>query len=639
MKNLFPLLALLLAADTHAQHLSWAETVGSAEWDYGWSVTTDAAGNVYATGSFGDVADFDPGSGVLNLTPSGGSDDIFIQKLSPQGALIWAKRIGGTLADEGRRIHLDSQGNIYVSGTFRGTVDFNPGAPVFNLVNPNGTTDAGFLLKLNPNGGFAWARQFESTGTTRPQHILTDSQDNVLVAGTYQSATDFDLNAGTFNLPVLAVLDNMFFMKIDSTSQFIWAKGIKGSGSESIRSMDLDQDDNLYATGYMAGGTTDFDPDAGVAQVTAASDGTFDSYVLKLSVNGNFVWVRHFNGTGASGNSVTINRMHVATDGIMHMAGDMRGMQDLDPGAGTDTQNALGYNAFYLKLDTAGNHVLGKVLGSGSNFYGDRMCRMSTGDVYVMGFFQGAVDFDPGPAVLNLPVLGANGALFIMRITDSGDLVSVKQIGGAFSQTLDDLAIDPADNLLLTGTFRLTMDMDPDTSTVSIASASSYGDAYVIRLDHCDIAATTTTVGATITATEAGLAYQWFDCLTSAPVAGATDQSFSPVTNGSYAVEVTANGCTVMSDCIDILTVGVGAGLLEAVRVAPNPGNGLFSVHGLRATDRAEVLDMLGRTITDVTTLNGTAAQCDLRHAPKGVYLLRVTHNGQQTTVIRLLVQ
>jgi hypothetical protein len=89
-------------------------------------IAADASGNVYTTGYFNGTTDFDPGAAVYNLTPVG-SDDIFISKVDVNGDFVWAISIGGTGSDNANAIAVDNAGNIYTTGFFNGTVDFDPG--------------------------------------------------------------------------------------------------------------------------------------------------------------------------------------------------------------------------------------------------------------------------------------------------------------------------------------------------------------------------------------------------------------------------------------------------------------------------------------------------------------------------------
>src|SRR5205809_6516543 len=128
MKRIIFIILLTLAATMqHAQNVNfkWAKQMGGAGCGSGLasrSVTTDNAGNVYTTGYFNGIVDFDPGPGTFNLT-AGGNPDMFISKLDAAGNFIWARQMGGhNSLDEvfGVSIALDSSGNIYTTGTFAG---------------------------------------------------------------------------------------------------------------------------------------------------------------------------------------------------------------------------------------------------------------------------------------------------------------------------------------------------------------------------------------------------------------------------------------------------------------------------------------------------------------------------------------
>ena len=120
----------------------WAKQLGGANQELGNSIAVDANGNVYTAGSFQSTVDFDPGPAIYNLTAvsSFGGNDIFISKLDASGNFLWAKQLGGVLDDAGFSIAVDGNGNIYTTGYFTGTADFDPGPGTYNL-NSAGTED------------------------------------------------------------------------------------------------------------------------------------------------------------------------------------------------------------------------------------------------------------------------------------------------------------------------------------------------------------------------------------------------------------------------------------------------------------------------------------------------------------------
>lgn len=133
----------MLSAD-----FGFAVGFGSTAHDTPENVATDAAGNIYTTGRFEGTVDFDPGAGTTDLTSAGGPD-IFVTKLDSGGNFVWAKRMGGSGRDRGVDITVDAAGNVYTTGIFQGTADFDPGTGTMNLISAGGNDI--FLLQLTQN--------------------------------------------------------------------------------------------------------------------------------------------------------------------------------------------------------------------------------------------------------------------------------------------------------------------------------------------------------------------------------------------------------------------------------------------------------------------------------------------------------
>ena len=208
----------------------WAKSYGGTDEDRGYSIAVDVKGNTYTTGYFRDIVDFDPGPGVFNLT-SAGASDIFISKLDSSGNFIWAKRLGGGNGDIGASIAVDGTGNVYTTGAFIGTADFDPGPGVFNLtpVTPP-FSDEVFVSKLDSSGNFVWAKSMGGPNTNDAGNSITvDATGNVYTTGHFADTADFDPGLGIFNLfPVWGM--DIFISKLDALGNFIYAKN---AGSQS----------------------------------------------------------------------------------------------------------------------------------------------------------------------------------------------------------------------------------------------------------------------------------------------------------------------------------------------------------------------------------------------------------------------
>ncbi|MCK4721614.1 SBBP repeat-containing protein [bacterium] len=150
----------IVIEDTPKQ--GWARTWGGIYRDGGYGVAADESGNIYVTGEFGGTVDFDPGPGIDEHS-SNGDDDIFLTKFDSYGTFQWARTWGGPDywdnlnnmdkdLDKGSGVAVDGSGNVYVTGSFAGTVDFDPG-PGIDKHSFNGSHDA-FLSKFPPDGNW-----------------------------------------------------------------------------------------------------------------------------------------------------------------------------------------------------------------------------------------------------------------------------------------------------------------------------------------------------------------------------------------------------------------------------------------------------------------------------------------------------
>jgi hypothetical protein len=164
-----------------AGNFLWAKTFGSTITDDINGLSLDPSGNVLTTGRFGLTADFDPGPGVSNLT-SAGNTDIFIHKLDASGNFQWARSVGSSSTDIGLAICSDAVGNVYTTGYFNGTVDFDPGTIGTSNLTSIGSSDV-FIQKLNASGNFQWARSFGGTAAENGNAIYTDALGNVYTTG------------------------------------------------------------------------------------------------------------------------------------------------------------------------------------------------------------------------------------------------------------------------------------------------------------------------------------------------------------------------------------------------------------------------------------------------------------------------
>lgn len=159
------------------------------------SIKMDFTTDMYLVGSFAGTTDFDPNNGTYSLT-SAGLQDIFVTKLNSSGVFIWARNFGSGIA---YTCDIDNSGNPYITGSFGGQVDFDPGANVFNL-SSSGMYEDAFILKLNSSGDFAGAKQLGGNSIEVANCMILDMNGNLYAAGYFDGTCDFDPGIGVFNL-------------------------------------------------------------------------------------------------------------------------------------------------------------------------------------------------------------------------------------------------------------------------------------------------------------------------------------------------------------------------------------------------------------------------------------------------------
>jgi hypothetical protein len=352
----------------------WAGAMGGTGWDGGHSIAVDSTGNVYTTGRFHGTADFDPRPFTYNLTTAG-DEDIFVLKLDSSGGFVWAKSMGGThWEEEGEGIAVDSAGNVYTTGAFQGTADFDPGAGTYNLTSA-GDKDI-FVSKLDSNGDFVWAKSMGALDDQEGTGIAVDSAGNVYTTGWFHGTVDFDPGAGTHNLTSTVDEADIFVSKLDSDGSFVWAKSMGGTDGDWGHGIAVDSAGDVYTTGNFRG-TVDFDPGAGTYNLTSA--GGRDICVSKLDSSGNFVWAKRMGGTSDDrGHGIAVDSV-----GNVYTTGWFEGTAGFDPGAGTYNLTSAGdRDIFVSKLDSSGNFVWAKGMGGTSEDRGWGIAVDSAGNLY-----------------------------------------------------------------------------------------------------------------------------------------------------------------------------------------------------------------------------------------------------------------
>jgi hypothetical protein len=669
---LFVLFILIGVSSVNAQSYRWAKSMGWISADYGASVVTDDSGNVYTTGRFGQTVDFDPGIGVYDLVASGFSSDAYVQKLDANGDFVWAISIGGGGSDEAYSITIDTSGYIYTLGSFNGTVDFDPGVGVSNLIAV-GNNDI-FIQKLDANGNFLWAINNGDSDDIYANAITADISGNLFVTGSFAGTVDFDHGPGVSNL-IASGLD-AFVLKLDTNGDFMWAIDVGDSDNEEGLSIVTDANGNAYATGYFEG-TTDFDPGIGINDLT--SNGNKDIFIQKLDANGNFVWAKSVGGTEFD----YVHSIAIDTLGNIYTTGNFQNNVDFDPSpSSSDFLSSNGSSdAFIQKLDMNGNYIWAKSMGGSSGDSGVSIAVDNSGNVYTTGRFGGTADFDPGSGTNNITATGQYLDIFVQKLNVAGNFGWAIGIGGSGNDVGQSITVDNNENVYAVGDFRDTADFNPGVGINNLISNGGV-DVFVLKLASCtpssgtdvvttcnssytwidgnnystdtsnvvfnfingaasgcdslaildlllvDVDTSVTTNVPGITSNASGATYQWLDCDNNySIILGETAQTFIATANGNYAVEITVNSCIDTSACISISNIDIAEELfLNQINIYPNPNKGSINIELGNLSDISiKISNVNGKLIYEKDNINTSLYRFEFNQVP-GVYIVEISN-------------
>ena len=389
-----------------------------------------------------------------------------------QPTFDWANGYGGTGNDVGNDVFVDDLGNVFITGFFNGTVDFDPSGGTYNVTS-NGGADA-FISKFDASGNFVWVKTFGGTQDEGVNSIKIDNSGNIIVAGYFGGSVDFDPGTGSYLLNSNGSLD-AFVLKLDSNGNFTWAISVGGTGSDYVNAVDLDSTNEIYAIGRFDQ-TVDFDPNGSGFVLTTF--GGADIFLLKLDNNGNFTWVKQLGGTSTdAGNAIKIDN-----DENINITGTFVGTADFDPGVSFyGLTSSSGVDAFVSKYDNNGIFIWAKQFVA-TNIFSTALDIDSMNNVYFAGYFTGTVDCDPSANDSILTSVTSNHDIFACKLTSLGDFVWANTEGGTSIGKAFGIDVSPIGYVYITGSFIGTFDFDPGLNTFGL-NAGSTADEFILCLD------------------------------------------------------------------------------------------------------------------------------------------------------------
>jgi len=384
--------ALVASLDAKGQ-VVWAHALGGPGPDEARAVAILTEGDVFVVGSFSGKADFDPGPGRTELASAGGTD-VFVLRLTPEGALVWARRLGGSQADTGVDVAVDSRG-VYVAGSFRGSLE----AGASRLAGA-GKSD-GFVAKLDLAGTPQWVQRIGGPQDDEARSVAVEAGGEVWVTGSFEGKAGIGPEAGA-SVESAGKSDG-FLARLGPDGGVLWSGRIGGKGEDAVTAVATGLG-GAWITGYFTD-IADFDP--GSAVTTMASVGKTDTFVARLAKTGQLRWVQRIGGphydTGTG----------VAPDpegGVWSLSVQIeRSGFSLDPES-TDDRAALTH------FDRNGERKITRDMAGEDGLRALDVAVDSAGNPCVAGAFRGKGEVITGFEAAYLPSAGQTDAL-VARIT------------------------------------------------------------------------------------------------------------------------------------------------------------------------------------------------------------------------------
>ena len=496
---IYSTLLTLFFLPAYPQTLDWAHAIGGDRHEVVTEIEITQQGKLIIAGSFSNTTDLDPGSGVATFTANGTSD-AFFAAFDTAGLFLWAKQLASSDWVNIHQIRLDKDDNIWISGGFQGTADFDPGVGVVDLSSSPSNWPEMFLAKYNSQGDLLWVQLIEFfgafflNGTTA--WIETDGLGNAFLAGNYAGTVCFD-SLGTpicFDNP--SSFRGTYLAKFDANGVFQWGFPLLPDTTPTtwinkLNNICSDKNGNVFLAAVI-GEAANLNPlgsDTAYLQTDA-----YTAFVAKYSANGELDWYRQSNDFNQ--NEVSISDVKAGAGGDLYVTGYFYTdtlIWEPDSLDGTFSSSITNIatnmaNCFLFKLSPEGAWKWGFDIGN--QIFGWSLDLDHSEQVLLAGTYGNTyeVDLAPGPDTASLPEPTSYGAIFLASYDSSGHFLWAGRLEDksySGSELLFEHAYGHQNELYLVGFVPDTLYMDLAGPQNTFISAAGEGDGYIARYNAC----------------------------------------------------------------------------------------------------------------------------------------------------------
>ena len=440
------------AINGNGQTLKWVYKIGGTGADVSKDACFDKSFNIFDVSVFSGAAVY----ATTQTIQSKGINDVLLRKSSAFGNFLWYKQIGSRGDENVYEVITDKQNNVYVVGTFTDSLYVGN---QYVLSNPeNGI--ATFVLKFDNDGILLWSKSFLSDTEVSGKSIEISRDGYLVVAGVYSGSTEFSAisshqfqSAGGFD---------MFVSKLSTDNGgVILVESLGSKSDEYITDLAIDSTNNIVLTGEYRD-TLDFDPTS--ASLKLDPVGLSDIFVMKLTINGGFVWAKSFGSTGVdSGYKLEVDPANSVVITGRYSDGARFGTSQKASRGGTD---------IYLgKLDANGSVIWLNTYGGKANDQGSTLYLNSIGIIYLGSEFRDTVDFNISTERKNASYANGGADLSILVSNQDGTYNTHYSFGGIANDVINSVIVRPNGEVISIGGFGAVIDFDPSSSVINVFSS------------------------------------------------------------------------------------------------------------------------------------------------------------------------
>lgn len=373
----------------------------------------DYAGNSYIFGWFDGLIDFDYGPGEM-LVEHGQTSHGFIAKYSTTGEPLWVKSFLTDNYIAVQAVAIATSGEVYIGGSYSGTVDLDPGSAEVSYTNNFSFPDS-YMVKLDAAGNYVWSYTLvgPSNGSDSFTELEIGPDGNIYGAGQNKFAFDIDPGPGIMTIPGGNSVAAFIFC-INPNMQLQFAYPYAGSGTRRVTEICFDDDDNVYVSGEFPS-TVDVDLQSGTTTFQAVTS-LNDNFIAKYNGDMQLIWAKQLGGLGAD----RLLNLFVDGDGNCYGAGSFSNHStDYDPGPETYILEGEVYAMpVIFKLNSNGDFQWARRLISNDSGRAAEVTKSIDGRLYVTGWISTLANADLQDGYVEIPQPNLNG-FYILALEEN----------------------------------------------------------------------------------------------------------------------------------------------------------------------------------------------------------------------------